>query len=342
MDAPVDRSARPLRPSGSMALAGRLRLWAARIGLREAALRRLVLAGGGGEMARRKEEVAGAFLAGFHGALEEAAPASLAGRLAAVAAELRGFAFEGAGLGLTLRDLFAVRRRRFADFAAGAGRQHAYMMHVGAGLALGRSPLPAAMQLARLDPLLRWAAADGYGFYEGLARQPARLGRRLPPRRLSGYARRAFDVGLGRSLWFTRQAEVGPLAAVVASFPQDRQPDFWSGLGIASAYTGWMGAGTLVRLRAAAGRFRPQLCQGAALSAWARRQAGNPTEETDLACRVLCDMPAERVAELAGEAFAGLLGTAEADDPGGPGEQAEPPFEVWRRRVRLRFAETAG
>ena len=123
----------------------------------------------GTERARRRLEAIGrTFVDGYHAALLDDAPERLARRLAAVDPERRGFAFEGAAMGLSLRDyLTPWRRDRWRRFLAGPGSAHAYMVHVGVGWTLARlrrSVLPA---LRRYDPLLRWLVVDGYGFHEG-------------------------------------------------------------------------------------------------------------------------------------------------------------------------------
>src|SRR5918992_4509567 len=56
------------------------------------------------EARRRLEQIGITFLSGYHAALEETGLVPLARRLAAVDAELRGFAFEGAAMGLALLD----------------------------------------------------------------------------------------------------------------------------------------------------------------------------------------------------------------------------------------------
>ena len=81
---------------------------------------------------KRLEQVGGAFLAGYHLALESDSPEDLDSRLSAVDLELRGFAFEGAAMGLALLDLLTPwRRDRLGKFLQGAGGAHAYMIHVG-------------------------------------------------------------------------------------------------------------------------------------------------------------------------------------------------------------------
>lgn len=305
---------------------GRLRRWLVGVVFREASIARR-LSGGEGRLGQRRAEVVEAFLAGCHAALEEPGGERLLRRLEGVAPGLRGFAFEGAGLGLTVCDLLTAGwSQHFRRFVSGPGQPHAYMMHVGAGFTLGRSPLPAGPLLRRLDPCFRWAVPDGCGFYEGLARAPLRVARRRPPRRLTGYARRAFDIGLGRSLWFSHDADVARIAATVAAFPQSRQPDLWSGLGVAASYTGWVERASVLRLREASGPYRPWLCQGAAFTAWARIRAANPTPESAIACQTLCDLPLEAAAEVTEAALQDLPET-------GP----EPGFETWRQRVQRHF-----
>lgn len=59
----------------------------------------------------RLEQIGAAFLGGYHAVLENNAPAGLATRLNAAEADLRGFAFEGAAMGLALLDFLTPWRR---------------------------------------------------------------------------------------------------------------------------------------------------------------------------------------------------------------------------------------
>ena len=165
--------------------------------------------------ARQRLEYSGTtFLRGYHAALEEDTADALAVRLTAVEPEFRGFAFEGAAMGLAMLDLVTPwKRNRWASFAEGPGAAHIYMVHVGVGWALARFPRRGERTLGRLNPFLRWLAVDGYGFHEGYFHWRRALEGQGVPRRLSGYARRAFDQGLGRSLWFVDGADVTRMGA---------------------------------------------------------------------------------------------------------------------------------
>lgn len=275
----------------------------------------------------RLEGVAACFVRGYHAALETD-PDEIGPLLDREAPELRGFAFEGAGMGLALLDvLTGWRQGRLRRLLAGAGAVHAYIVLVGAGWVLGRMPLSPGRLLTRLDePVLGWLALDGYGFHEGFFHARSAIRRCKVPRKLGGYARRGFDQGLGRSLWFVEGAGVRRIAAAVDAFPVERRPDLWSGVGLACGYAGGVSRAELQALRGSAGRCGPQLAQGTAFAAEARTLAGCVPDHTELACEVLCGAAAATVAATAREARLGL-----------PPDGAVPAFEVWRQRIQERF-----
>jgi hypothetical protein len=280
----------------------------------------------------RLEKVGRNFAVGYNAALEEDEPLPLAARLdAEVEREFHGFAYEGAGMALALLDaLIPGRRDRLARFLDGPGDAHAYIVVVGAGWILARLPLSPKRLLARLgDPALRWLALDGFGFHEGFFHWPRSVERREVPRKLRGYARRGFDQGLGRSLWFVDGADVRRLPRTIAAFPAERQADLWSGAGLACAYAGGRDRSDIEELGRAAGPHRACLAQGVAFAAKARERAGNPAPHTELASQVICGMSAARAAAVTDEVLADLPADR-ADEPG---------FEVWRRRIQSYFSE---
>jgi hypothetical protein len=280
----------------------------------------------------RLENVGQTFVRGFNHALEEDRPEPLARRLAEIELEHRGFAYEGAGMALAVLDWMTPwRPDRLARFLAGPGDPHLYIVIVGAGWISARLPVAPERVMAQHPVDLRWLALDGYGFHEGFFNWPRSVAAHKVPRRLRGYARTAFDFGLGRSLWFVDGADVTLLPRTIAGFPRERQPNLWSGLGLAVAYAGGRERGEIEGLRQAAGPYWPQLGQGAAFAAICRARAGNPAPHTDLAARVLCGCSADEAAAIAAAARPVLR-----DEPF---DAPEPAYEVWRQRIQRRLIE---
>lgn len=276
---------------------------------------------------QRLDAVCNAFLAGYHFSLEASALPALEARLAGVDLELRGFAFEGAAMGLALRErVLPWRSGLIRQFLQGRGDAHAYMVHVGIGWVWARVPFAFCRGQKKLDPLLGWLAFDGWGFHEGFFHWRKYITGRPAPEKLSGYERRVFDQGFGRSLWFVLGGNVELLAATISNFSADRRGDLWSGLGLAATYAGMASEGGLQKLRERAGKFQPQLAQGAAFAAKARHRAGNLTGYTSLAVKKICDVSAEDAAHVTDAALENL-----------PADAAEPAYEIWRQRIQQHF-----
>jgi len=270
------------------------------------------------------------FLAGYHAALEERSAADLAARLdATIDNEYRGFAFEGAGMALTLTDHLHLTGNGFADLLR-LGGAHWYTLHVGAGWAWARLPWirrRLVQALGRLDPMIGWLAVDGYGFHEGYFHTGRTVWERVTPRGVGGYARRAFDQGVGRSLWFVGGADPEVIARSIARFALGRQADLWSGVGLACGYAGGVSETSIRLLRRLALPHGGSLSLGCAFACEARRRAGSASGATELAARVLCNLSAEQAAAAARDE----TGAAVADG-------SVPAYEVWRRRTQARVA----
>lgn len=283
----------------------------------------------GEEKARlRLEQIGITFLSGYHAALEETGFDSLARRLENVEADFRGFAYEGTAMGLALLDCFTPwRRDRWSTFTARFADPHIYMMHVGLGWALARLRRTVTPHLTRLDPLLCWLAVDGYGFHEGYFSWPRYVERQAIPTQLNGYERRAFDQGLGRSMWFVKGANVAAVANAIDAFPPERRGDLWSGVGLACAYAGGCSRAAIESLRTAADEHFPALAQGVAFAAKTRQRAANLNSHTESVCRVLCGRSAGEVAAITDDALQDLHEEGEL-----------PAYEAWRRRIQNNLA----
>lgn len=80
----------------------------------------------------------------------------------------------------------------------------------------------------------------------------------------------------------------------------------------------------LRELAARAGRYLPDVAQGAAFAAKARYLAGLVTAHTEIAARVLCGMPVAAAAECTDAALPADTAAADA-------------YQTWRRQIRQRF-----
>ncbi|HEX7286757.1 MAG TPA: DUF1702 family protein [Candidatus Angelobacter sp.] len=275
------------------------------------------------EIRERLEHVGRTFLRGYHAALEERELGALRESLEGIENEYRGFAYEGAAMALELGDALSPGRPRLPQFMAGLGRQHIYMLHVGAGWACARLPWRRRRMEASIrafHPILRWLAVDGCGFHQGYFHFRAAL-KAKEIERWPLHARHVFYQGFGRSLWFVHGCNPREIARTIASFDPQYQSDAWSGIGLACAYAGALNAPEIAELAALAGD-RVALAQGAAFAAKTRQLAGNPAQHTELACTVLCGTSAEQAAALCDE----TLGRVSSAHP--------MPYQEWRELLQ--------
>jgi hypothetical protein len=278
------------------------------------------------------ETAGGAFVAGYNAALVKPQTDELLLVLDGSDAMYRGFAYEGAAMGLVLLDSITPwNRSRFQhllDTPQGDG--HLYMIQIGAGWAIARIPWARRKferSLARYHPLYRWLALDGYGFHQGFFYPNDFLVKKTAPHGLSPHAARVFDQGLGRSLWFSQGANPERIAATISAFPASRHSDLWSGAGLAASYAGGVDRAVLEDLLHRAGDFAPQLAQGAAFAAKARQRAGNLVPHTATACDVFCRMSPDEAAAVTDDCLANL-----------PPDGAEPAYQLWRAKISACFS----
>jgi enediyne biosynthesis protein E3 len=226
---------------------------------------------------------------------------------------------------LAVLDYFSPWQQRLITFLEGPAQAHNYMLHVGAGWTVGILPRSYKRLLKQLDPLLGWLAIDGYGFQQGFFAWQRSIEQQKQPSRLSGYARRAFDQGLGRSLWFVKCADAAQITATIGTFPAERQGDLWSGIGLACAYAGGAPHSCIEALATNSGAYYPHLAQGVAFAIKARHKAGNIVQHTELACQSILQAQIDEVVALVDDALAHLP----------PNDQS---YEIWRSRIQDRFA----
>ncbi|MGH2479989.1 MAG: DUF1702 family protein [Ktedonobacteraceae bacterium] len=281
---------------------------------------------GDSQAAFRLETVVGSVTKGCHVTLQSSNFVKLVERLHEFDPELRGYAYEGAGIGLAALDCLLPWKNRTRDFIDGPGSAYIYAVHIGAGLGLARLHRRPEKFLSRLDPIVGWIALDGYGFHAGFFERKRYVEKQVVPRHLSPYGRSVFDHGIGRSIWFVVGANIDQIAATINAFPQARHADIWSGVGLGCGYTGGVDRAALEHLHAVVGQHKASLAVGVAVAAHARRLAGSPAHYAELACEILCGVSCDEAARMAEAAYVNL-----------PTNDVKPAYQIWRERLEEQF-----
>jgi hypothetical protein len=288
---------------------------------------------------RAMEAVPQAVVVGFEWGIDGGDLKDLARRLDMVDPELRGFAYEGATMALTIKDSTGGHRTR--ELLDGPGQPHLLLSYIGIGFAMARLPRPLwkkilpDMRPSLFHPTMSWLCVDGYGF--DLAYFHTRKWvdeQRVPePYPWLGhpeYFPRAVDQGIGRALWFIHGGVPDATADGVARFGEQRQGDLWAGVGLAATFAGGCTAEGLVKLREAAGTHRANLGLGSVFASVARTAAGFTPQHSAEALAVLAGMSPEDAV---------LVATTAHPDPDEP--RTEPHYEAWRASIRAELTARA-
>ncbi|WP_436759956.1 DUF1702 family protein [Streptosporangium sp. V21-05] len=310
------RSLTPARPKGVARL-----LWQdpARMGF---GVRRFRL----GPARELLESTGEAFVSGFN-----AVVAGETGRIDDLREDLRGFAYEGAGMACATLDVLTLTGgRRLRELLSGQGLRYPHLVHMGTGRAYARMRLRPMWGVHSVHPLLRWLAHDGFGFHQGFLSSDRTVGRQRTAGLMDRTRRAIFDQGLGRMLWFHECAGADDVVMRVAEFPAGRRADLWSGVGLAATYTGGASAADLWRLASAAAEdgFRAHLAQGCALACAARLISDVVPEHTVAAAPVLCGAEVDEAAGWTDTALVALGHNAHSDDH----------YQAWRAGIRKAWA----
>ncbi|MFR9753662.1 DUF1702 family protein [Nocardia sp. 004] len=279
-----------------------------------------------------------AVVIGLEHALCDSDPDGVHARLALVAEEHRGFAYEGATMAATILDAVSPPSRRAPRTAelimSGAGLPHQFLNYIGIGFAMARLPRRLWSQVLPADlpshPTMAWLAADGYGFDLAYFQPERYLYRRQRPAPYSWhtgqqwYFEKAVDQGVGRALWFAYAGRVAEVARAIEQFAPERHEDLWSGVGLAATFAGQ--ADDVAALMPAAGIFAPDLGVGALLAVKARHTAG-----------LLPIHTIETLAAITGLSVLDAVDLVDAAEVSGPDDRPVPHYATWRSRLRARL-----
>lgn len=189
----------------------------------------------------------------------------------------RSVAFEGAAMGLAIRD-----NSLWEEFLRNEGAPHAVQVHIGLGWALAEQQLIVPENPTWPDPD---SVLDGYGYYHGLFRRRLSIRTQGIPDGIPDGQLPAFDRGLGRSLWYICKGDVELLQGMVSAFPEGRRPHLWLGIGIAVAFVGGCDDEVLRAVLASSGANRERLAEGCARALKSRQEAGTSTYDAERVCQ---------------------------------------------------------
>jgi hypothetical protein len=290
----------------------------------------------------RLEAVPQAVVCGFEWAIEGASLWEIERRLALIEPEQRGFAYEGATMGYTILDAMpGGGRDRTRGLLEGPARPHIFLTYIGIGFAMARLPRPLWKNIlpeltgVAYHPVMSWLAVDGFGFDRAYFDTKKWVDEQAEPEPYPWAGRpeyfgRAFDQGVGRALWFINGGNPDAVAAAVGRFAEHRRADLWSGVGLAATFAGGSDQSGLGRLRRASGEHYDELALGVVFAVKARTYSSYVPAHTHLAAGVLTDLSVQGAQNLADR-------TEQADGDDGP----EPPYELWRQRIRAEFHPAA-
>lgn len=285
------------------------------------------------------------FVLGYELGIEQKSQEDLAIRLRSIQREYHGFAYEGAVMGLTIRDAIsptggARLTEAFLagpEFDSGPGSIHVFTGYAGIGSALARLPkalwrraLPKPGSLAG-HPCMYWLIIDGYGWHKGFFEHRKYIDAQYVDDKYPGwepltYANRAIDQGLGRAMWFVNGGSAKRLLAAIARFPESRQADLFCGVGLGATYAGGAGVEQLETLLKGAGPYRANLARGAVFAAGTRVITDLVTPHNELAVQMFCGCTVEEAALLAAEEQNTLPNDASAET-----------YELFQQRIMQHF-----
>lgn len=202
------------------------------------------------------------------------------------AGEFRSVAYEGASMSLALKDFSAGNTLQLWNALLNNSQQHAGQVHIGLGWAIAEAKPGDLSFMKTINPKLEFRVWDGCGYYDGIFRQRQTIQNQTRQEYVSEKNFRAYDEGVGRSVWYNCKGVAAKVADMIQTFSSSRHPDLWRGVGIACSYVGGSDENILRKLFSSAQKNSVQLSIGAAMVAKSRTHANSITKDIELACNV--------------------------------------------------------
>ena len=201
--------------------------------------------------------------------------------------EFLSIAYESASMVLAMKELVEGKPLlNWTKFVKIYAQQHLSQAYVGLGWAVAQEEINLGALLEQHSPFYCMRAADGAGYYDGIFRNRQTVRNLKKPGYVPEEALPAYYQGLGRSLWYLTKGIPSHAKNLLLTFPRERHPDMWRGLGIACAYVGGFDVPTLRTLLEEAGKDKRSLVAGGLLAIKSRFHAQCTTESMELCAEV--------------------------------------------------------
>lgn len=169
----------------------------------------------------------------------------------------RSVAFEGASMGVALTQNFETWKQYTK-----AAEKHATQVHIGLGWAIAEGQWNLTSTLSQIEPTLQVKVLDGYGYWNGLFQRRATIRTQQIPENITPEYQAGFDQGVGRAIWYITKGDIAKVVNIINHFAEDRRPNLWFGIGVASTYVGGCSDELIAELKSASGEFELNLEKG--------------------------------------------------------------------------------
>lgn len=212
--------------------------------------------------------------------------------------EFRSVTYEAISMALAEKDIAENNfLSTWKQFLVDHSQAHSLQFHVGLGWALAKANCAPASFLAMAEPFMISRVMDGMGYYDGIFRQRQILRLKKINEKINPDYLKHYDQGIGRSIWYNCSGDITKCKEIIDSFPPARHANLWRGLGIACVYVGGCDEKTLTEIYSAAGEHQSQLIVSVSLVAKGRFQSNTIMPDTELACKVWCNLSAKEIVE---------------------------------------------
>ena len=212
--------------------------------------------------------------------------------------EFRAVAYEGASMALALKDFSdAITMKRW-NALLGISQNYTGNIHIGFGWAIAEAKPKDLSFINAIQAMNQFRVWDGCGYYDGIFRQRNTIKNQTRQGYITEINFKAYDEGIGRSLWYSCKGNVAKVAEIIKGFSSSRQPDLWRGIGIACSFVGGCEEIILKTLSTQAEKHFVQLSIGSAMVAKTRIHANCITKDSELACNVWCNLSAEKASQI--------------------------------------------